>query len=315
MRKIYTLLIVLPLLFGACSSGDDAVAPVNPETPENPDTPDPEVKDEIRIEGTLPTFTDEASEASIKVTASCAWKATVSEKWCTLSAMEGTEGEQIIEVKVARNEGYDERTAKVVIYAVKGSARAELKVVQKQHDALMASPAQAQIGAEGGKLEITLKSNIDYTINIDKASSAWISVVETRSLKEETLVLSIAKNTAVEPRTGKVVFRSGALSEELSIEQAGAPAPKPEPEPTGNQRIKIIHTSETMPVPALLNPEGFEASVLWETSSTVWERYSPELVHYYPDAGPYTITIKGSDIEVITVRRINKVQVIDLSEF
>ena len=313
MKKLYTLLLALPLLFGACSSGDDAVVtPIDPETPEIPEKPDPEPKDEIRIEGTLPTFSYEASQASIKLTATSAWKATVSEKWCTLSAMEGSEGEKIIEVKVERNKHYDERSAKIVFTAVKGSAKAELQVVQKQHDALLASPAHPKIGYKGGKLEITLQSNINYTIDIDKESAAWITVVETRSLKSETLVLSIGENKALTPRTGKVVFRSSTLNETLEIEQEGAPS---NPEPTGDQRIKIIHTSATMPVPALLNPAGFEASVLWETSSTVWERYSPELVHYYPEEGPYTITIKGSDIEVITVKRINKVQVIDLSEF
>ena len=312
MKHLFYIMLLLPLAFGACSSGDDAVVTPNKPDPDVPVEPEkPDTKDEIKILGTLNVFMDEGDKAqTLTITANCAWTTSVADAWCHLSKTEGKAGEHTLEISVDRNTDYDERETEIGFKSA-GGAEARIAVVQKQHDALMMTPSKQRVPAAGAEITVVVKSNINYTIDIAKNAAMWISLVETRSLKEETVVFKIAANENPALRQGKVTFRSGSLSETLVVEQEAAE--KPDPEVAGKQRIRIVHTSQVMPAPELIGKEGFNATVFWDSVSS--ETYNPTLVHNYPDAGPYELIVRGDDLDIVTVKKLNKVQVIDLSKF
>ena len=56
----------------------------------------------------------------------------------------------------------------------------------------------------GCTAEILVVSNIEYTVSIPADAKSWITHTDTRSIRQETLVFTIAKNTVTKSRTAKV---------------------------------------------------------------------------------------------------------------
>ena len=56
----------------------------------------------------------------------------------------------------------------------------------------------------GGTAEILVVSNIEYTVSIPADAQSWISHTDTRSIRQETLVFTIAQNTVAKSRSANV---------------------------------------------------------------------------------------------------------------
>ena len=84
--------------------------------------------------------------------------------------------------------------------------------------------------AEGGTIDVTVKS--PFVPQVDKPD--WVSVSSGSLVNYTvTLKLTVAPNTAYEPRNATLTFKAtGATSATFSLSQAAAEKPEPEPEPT-----------------------------------------------------------------------------------
>ena len=163
-----------------------------------------------------------ADGATLNITFSAtqAWSASCTADWVAIDPSKGEAGTVTLKATVAPNQGYDDRTATVTLTC--DSASKDVKIVQKQKNALVLAPETIQVPAEGKDLEIKLQANVDVTAAPD---ANWITELTTKALTERTFNFTVAPNTDYEPRTGHIVFSSEAGRETITVEQAAAQKP------------------------------------------------------------------------------------------
>lgn len=77
------------------------------------------------------------------------------------------------------------------------------------------------VAKEGGTVEVDVATNIDYTLSIPEDAKSWISHTETRSIRQEVLVLTVAENTQDKQRkaTMSLLNTDGELLRAFTIVQ------------------------------------------------------------------------------------------------
>ena len=76
------------------------------------------------------------------------------------------------------------------------------------------------IPAEGGTVEIPVVTNQEYEVVTPEDATEWITVIQTKALHEETIVLDIAENIVTEERSAEVqITAQGLLIQVLNIKQ------------------------------------------------------------------------------------------------
>ena len=120
---------------------------------------------------------------------------------------ESTKGlsSNIIKFAISKNESYDGREGKITIRQANGSLSATVIVKQSQTNGLFADKTEYEVSYEEQQLNIKVKSNVDYDVQIDDSCKDWISRVQTKGLVESTVSLSIARNGG-EDRSGAIVI-------------------------------------------------------------------------------------------------------------
>ena len=213
---LFTILLCL----SACSGGDDE--PIEP-------TPKPEVvKSEIAIDSNIIfnglSFTNEKGEQSISFTTNDNWTLSVATTtsgatWCTASATSGIKGNSIVKFTVTESTDYDDRSVSVTIKS--GTATKTFKITQKCKEALLVTTNKYEISQEGGTIEIEVKANISYKMEISEKAKDWIKESSNRALTAYKHKLDIAANEEVEKREGEITFKSGDKVETVKVYQVG----------------------------------------------------------------------------------------------
>ena len=217
------MLAMLTCIFASCSDGgsDD---PVNP-------TPKPEeVKAEITLDSTIESnglsFGASAGDNSVSFTTNTNWTLTVSSTtsgttWCTASATGGSKGTATVKFTVTENTEYDDRSVSVTVKA--GTASKTFKITQKGVDALLVTTSSYEVAQKGGSIEVEVKANIDYQLEISETAKGWITEAKSKSraLKATNHKFDIALNEEAEKREGEIIFKSGDKVETIKVYQAG----------------------------------------------------------------------------------------------
>lgn len=208
-------------IFASCSDGgsDNLVEP----------TPKPEeVKTEITIDSGIVSnglsFGVEGSEQSISFSVNANWTLSVASTtsgatWCKASATSGSKGTANVKFTVDENTGYDDRSVSVTIKA--GSVSKTFTITQKGADALLVTTTKYEVAQEGGQIEIEVKANIDYQMEISEDAKSWITEASSRALTTYKQTLDIALNEDAEKREGEIIFKSGDKVETVKVYQAG----------------------------------------------------------------------------------------------
>ena len=116
---------------------------------------------------------------------------------------------------------------------VKRSTLLKFPVITYKQDGVLEFPEGAvtsyELPAEGGTVEVPVITNLDYEVVIPDDASDWISVVETKALREEMITLNIFENTTAEERLAEVlvITTSGIISQSIAINQLGGNPPQP----------------------------------------------------------------------------------------
>ena len=219
-RIIGFALVATLLCLSACSGGGDD--PVDP-------TPKPEVvKSEITIDSSIISnglsFTNEQGEQSISFTTNESWTLSVANTtsgatWCTASATSGTKGSASVKFTVTENTDYEDRSVSVTIKS--GTASKTFTISQKGVDALLLTTDKYEVSQEGGTIEVEVKANIDYQMEISEDAKDWIKESSSRALTTKKHQFEIAMNEESEKREGEVYFKSGDKVETVKVYQAG----------------------------------------------------------------------------------------------
>ena len=194
---------------------------------EEPITPEVSV-----AEGTVNYFTeamDFPSTGGTKIlnfTSNVKWTLAVSEtqsavNWCTVSQSEGAAGTYNVSVTVGENAGYDDRNVVLVLTA--GELKKNVIVNQKQKNAITLTTDRFEVGNEGGTINVEVKSNVNYSVEIPEAYKSWISQgSQTRALSSKNLSFNIAESKEYDKREGEIKISSGDITETIKIYQSGS---------------------------------------------------------------------------------------------
>ncbi len=215
------MLAMMVFILASCSDGGND-SPVNP-------TPKPEeVKTEITIDSGIISnglsFGVAEGEQSISFSVNANWTLSVASTtsgttWCKASATSGSKGTANVKFTVDENTDYEDRSVSVTIKA--GSVSKTFTITQKGADALLVTTTKYEVAQEGGQIEIEVKANIDYQMEISEDAKDWINESSSRALSTYKHTLDIAMNEDAEKREGEITFKSGDKVETVKVYQAG----------------------------------------------------------------------------------------------
>jgi len=221
MKKVWFMLAMMVCILASCSDGGS-------ENPIEP-TPKPEeVKTEITIDSGIISnglsFGVTGSEQSISFSVNADWTLSVASTssgatWCKASATSGSKGTANVKFTIDENTGYDDRSVSVTIKA--GSVSKTFTITQKGADALLVTTSKYEVAQEGGQIEIEVKANIDYQMEISEDAKSWITEASSRALTTYKHTFDIALNEDAEKREGEITFKSGDKVETVKVYQAG----------------------------------------------------------------------------------------------
>lgn len=143
------------------------------------------------------------------------------EDWCIVSQNSGPAGSYDLTIVVEKNEGYDDRSIVLVLQA--GNITKNVIVRQKQKDAILLATNKVEVDAVGGTIDVEVKSNITYDVEIPTSYRDWISLPsKARSMSSKNISFIIGESSEYEERIGEIYFKSGDVSEILKVVQSGS---------------------------------------------------------------------------------------------
>lgn len=171
-------------------------------------------------------FTDQGGSQIVSFSVNRDWTVSSSDSWCKASVSSGRkpEGVTTISITCDPNTTYDSRSTNVVIRA--DELMESITVTQDSNMGIIVTPSSFNISHEAQTLEINIRANIDYTISMINKDSKWISVVDTKSLSSEKIILNIAQNDSFDEREGhlNIGIKGGGLHTSVVIKQAPTPS-------------------------------------------------------------------------------------------
>ena len=213
MKKLLFSLFAI-MAFVACtdSGSDDGGGNSNNDQPKVP---------EITLDATAVNFTTDGGSTVVTFTSSDAWTAEAinnrADAWCSVSPTSGSAGNSQVTITTTANDTTDDRTATVVIKS--GTIQKTIAVSQKQKDALTVTSSKFEVSADGGEIEIEVKANIDFNVEIDESAKSWVTHRSTRAMKTSTLLFEVDENSDSEKRKANITITSGKLRETVTIYQ------------------------------------------------------------------------------------------------
>ena len=211
MKKLGFMLAMFVCVLASCSDGGS-------DDPSNPTSKPEEVKTEITIDSSLVTnglsFSTAGGEQSVSFSVNANWTLSIASTtggstWCKASVTSGSKGTANVKFTVTENTDYDDRSVSVTIKA--GTASKTFTIIQKGADALLITTSKYEVAQEGGQIEIEVKANINYQMEISETAKKWIteSKSKSRALTTHKHKLDIAMNEETEKREGEITFKSG----------------------------------------------------------------------------------------------------------
>ena len=226
------LMAIFAVNFTACS--DDDPVPEKPEVPEVPDKPN--VPENPTPVVTLPdgatdffkkgmNFETKGGEQSLVFETNVDWTISVAEtrgntSWCTVSPTSGKAGKNTVKVSATANDSFDNRS--VVLTLQTGDLKSNVTVTQKQKDALTLTADKFEVGNEGGSIEVEVKANVQFEVEIAENAKDWITPTsKSRGLTASVVTFDVAAYNDTKARQGDIIIKSGKLSETIHVFQAG----------------------------------------------------------------------------------------------
>lgn len=167
------------------------------------------------VDGTTPVITMANSDKSYThVTLDCGEGVQLSETSPTtfIIAVPPVEFASGMKITVTDTDGLSKTLTNSSANTIKRSCLTRFPVITYKQEGVFEIPdgtlTSHEIPAEGGIVEIPLTTNQEYEVVIPEDAQEWISVVETKALRNETITLSIAENNTTTERSAVVLICS-----------------------------------------------------------------------------------------------------------
>jgi len=167
-------------------------------------------------------FTDQGGTQSITFTANRDWSVSSSDSWCKVSPFSGSKADGNITVTLTcePNTTYDPRSATLTVRVEELSET--ITVTQDTNLGLLVSPTSYDLTNAAQSIEVEVRANVKYSVEIDAACKEWITQTSTKALSTEKITFSIAANESYDNREGKITIKQtdGNLSETIVVKQS-----------------------------------------------------------------------------------------------
>lgn len=143
-----------------------------------------------------------------------AWTGEVTADWLSITPASGGSGIHRVQVHAVRNESEDIRNGKIILRC--GEASYSIDVSQAAKDALVIAQKQYDAKPEGESIRVEAASTGRIEVIVD---ATWIHQTTARTLTEQTFMFKIDQNSGTDDRTATITFKSGAISQEMTVSQ------------------------------------------------------------------------------------------------
>ena len=183
---------------------------------ENPDIN----KEEAYFHGEeiLPLPSD-AQEVTFRFKTNREWKITLDPDidWVAMDMTEGDPGWHEVTVHVLENMDYDERNARFTV--TYGDRQQDFVIYQNQKNAIILSASRVDLPVEGGSFDITVKSNMD--VSIEYGGDGWLRQVESKGLATNVFSFVADPSEDAKERHASIYVSCGYMEEKVDVYQAG----------------------------------------------------------------------------------------------
>ena len=218
MKKLFLLLA----LFGVLAVGCENLLP-------NEQKPTKEVVFITDGEGAY-ILEAEGGEVVVTIATSVDYRIVIPEDAKSWISLGDTRAESRMETQtfiIAKNNTFDNRLANVDFVDGKGKVLKSLLFTQKCSDKVFNCDSEGNyvVSAYGGEVNVWVTTNIEYSVAIPAEAQSWLSVADTRAVREETLTFIVATNEELEERSASVelVDNAGVVLQTISfIQNAGS---------------------------------------------------------------------------------------------
>ena len=169
----------------------------------------------------VPVAGTEDEDIFVTFTSNVNWTASIKENaaWVSVSPASGTSADGRVKLIVLPTEENDPREATLVLTA--DTAVKEIKVVQAQVDAFSLAETSAEVGEEGGNVEIKAMTNIEWTVTIP-SDCDWVSLVNVKAYGEAVKTVKVEPYDELDGyREVTLTVAAGGQEFEFNISQEG----------------------------------------------------------------------------------------------
>lgn len=163
---------------------------------------------ELTVSPLSVSFEAAGGDQSVAISCNDAWTVSKNADWLSVSADKGN-GNAALKITATENKGLETREADVTVAA--GEIKRVVRVTQLgKKPVLTVSPDALNATDEGGELELTVTSNVEWTLTIPE-DAAWVSADKKSGEGNGTVKFTVAANESLEARETELVFASGNM--------------------------------------------------------------------------------------------------------
>lgn len=175
----------------------------------------------LTVEQTSISIPDNGGTQTVSLTANKPWTASSNQSWCKVSPSGGEEAASSrATIACDANTSYDERSCTVTFTCAELTKT--VSVTQATNHGLLVSQTSYELTNAAQQLNIEVKANVKFSVEVDADCKDWITYNTTKGLTTNTVVLDIAENRSYDGREGKVAIKQngGNLSSTITIKQS-----------------------------------------------------------------------------------------------
>ena len=122
------------------------------------------------------------------------------------------------EIKVIAPE---EITGKVLVLASNGNGQVAFKSLTFEEKILTMITDAYQVSEAGGTVEVSVSTNMEYTVNIPSEAQSWLTHTATKAVRTDVLEFTVSENPDEAPRTAdiEIISTDGTISFTITIVQ------------------------------------------------------------------------------------------------
>ena len=224
MKKIFSFIAVLSLLMMGCEGFDlgqggkieDIISAI----------------DLAKLDG----VSGEGGSITIPFKPQFDYEVYANKEWISVSPEVGTSTDEFLTITIKRNETGAERSGTIYL-ELSNNTIFKIPVLQKPLSGETPEPEQPvlelvggstyNIDGSGGNLSVRVQTNTEYDVVIPSNATSWLSVADTRAMREDVLTFTATKNDtgAARSATVKLVYSGNEVS--FTIDQEALAQDKP----------------------------------------------------------------------------------------